>query len=220
MRKIGRHCLTSLLISMVALANSGASVQAEPRASAPTLIVRVLEKVDIPNPVMSAAIEQVDRIYRNAGIEIVWLKEDSSEGASQAAAVAPGSPGLNGLLLTLILAAESSARKMVGRKTVTGLALSMRGEGSRRAYVFPDRVNSLAVQYRNLSQPAARGLLLGHVIAHEVGHLMLPPGHARSGIMRGALDRDCLSDALDGALLFTPEQGELIRAAMLRQTEQ
>jgi hypothetical protein len=30
--------------------------------------------------------------------------------------------------------------------------------------------------------------MLGDVIAHELGHLMLPPGHSNFGIMRRALD--------------------------------
>ncbi len=54
--------------------------------------------------------------------------------------------------------------------------------GIGRAYIFCNRVASMP-------GPKFFGIQLGAVIAHEVGHLLLPEkGHSRSGIMRAEMD--------------------------------
>jgi len=62
--------------------------------------------------------------------------------------------------------------------------------------------------------------LLGYCIAHEIGHLLLPPGsHSPSGIMRARWRGDDFKLIATGRLLFTAEQAKLIRqaAALLLQ---
>ena len=57
--------------------------------------------------------------------------------------------------------------------------------------------------------------LLGHVMAHELGHLLLPHGaHSAAGLMRPALDRAQVRAAIAGLLTFTPDQAALIRARL------
>ena len=54
--------------------------------------------------------------------------------------------------------------------------------------------------------------LLGHVIAHEMGHLLLPSGaHSAAGLMRPIWDLAQVQAADQGALTFTPDQAGLIR---------
>ncbi len=91
--------------------------------------------------------------------------------------------------------------------------------------MFSARVDAQADQVRFkmlfLNLTAAEGLVLGHVIAHEAGHLMLPPGaHNSTGIMKARTDSRSWNEAFRKSLLFLPEEGELIRAAMLGQTAQ
>ena len=58
---------------------------------------------------------------------------------------------------------------------------------------------------------ADAGLILGHVIAHEIGHLLLPyNSHARTGLMRGGWDTQQAMRAATGALTFTPKEAALI----------
>jgi hypothetical protein len=76
--------------------------------------------------------------------------------------------------------------------------------GSSVAYVFTDRI---AAQVLHKSTPI--GVLLGHVIAHEIGHVLLGPGgHARAGIMRARLHH---TDITSGHLSFDPAQAVAIR---------
>jgi hypothetical protein len=46
----------------------------------------------------------------------------------------------------------------------------------------------------------------GHVIAHELGHLLGLDSHSPTGIMRADWNLKHLKDATDGYLLFTPQQ--------------
>ena len=57
-------------------------------------------------------------------------------------------------------------------------------------------------------------IILGCVIAHEVGHLLLgSSSHSGSGIMQGHWKRGQIRKAMTGNLPFTPEQVKLIQAS-------
>jgi hypothetical protein len=57
--------------------------------------------------------------------------------------------------------------------------------------------------------------LLGHVMAHEIGHLLLPYGsHAASGIMKAGWDTQQTRLASTHSLTFEPSQAALIRARL------
>ena len=56
-------------------------------------------------------------------------------------------------------------------------------------------------------------LLLGHVMAHEMGHLLLPYGsHSAAGLMKGGWDTSQARLATMGSLMFDPGQAAVIRA--------
>ena len=62
------------------------------------------------------------------------------------------------------------------------------------------------------------GCRLGHVIAHEIGHLLLPTrAHSPSGIMKAGLDGE---RAAQGALFFTREQARQIRTRLMNAEQQ
>ena len=82
------------------------------------------------------------------------------------------------------------------------------------AIVFYDRVRSLAG-----GKTAAAPVLLGRVMAHEVGHLLLGPhSHSRTGIMRAFWsDREFGMEAVHEQL-FTEEQSRRMRSRLIQQT--
>lgn len=58
--------------------------------------------------------------------------------------------------------------------------------------------------------------LLGRVIVHELGHLLLGPGHSRGGIMKAHWGPEDLHRSNLGMLNFTSEQAALIRSNLQR----
>jgi hypothetical protein len=58
--------------------------------------------------------------------------------------------------------------------------------------------------------------LLGHVLAHEVGHL-LGENHSPKGIMRGTWGRDDLKLMGFSILEFSTDQAKRVRATLLRR---
>jgi hypothetical protein len=84
---------------------------------------------------------------------------------------------------------------------VLGVALNV----TRRAYIFRSRIARFA-----LIKGQDGNTLLGRVIAHEVGHLLMPfDSHSTDGIMCGDLV------AQRTRLRFNPVQGETIRARLV-----
>jgi len=81
------------------------------------------------------------------------------------------------------------------------------------AYVFYDRVESLSEYFST-----AIGQVLGGAVAHEIGHLLLPyHSHSRSGLMRVSWISEDFQNLARGWLLFTPEQGALMRARLAQE---
>jgi hypothetical protein len=54
--------------------------------------------------------------------------------------------------------------------------------------------------------------VMGLVMAHEIGHLLLPYGHSRTGLMRPNWDIGDLQSTHNPTMFaFTPEQADVIR---------
>jgi hypothetical protein len=85
------------------------------------------------------------------------------------------------------------------------------------ASVFYKRVENLSWRLDENKQQTP--VLLGDVIAHEIGHLLLGTNsHSPTGIMSARWDRDYLRLALMGLQLFSPEQSSAMRETVLRRT--
>ena len=81
-----------------------------------------------------------------------------------------------------------------------------------RAVVISDHVSNFAGQ---MNSPV--GAILGAVIAHEIGHLLLPTGNAVAGIMREHLSYSDVVALLKNRLDFHPEQAAVIRREVARR---
>jgi hypothetical protein len=181
--------------------------------SRPTLVFRIINDGQIPEETVETAKKHVEHIYGHSGIQVEWIEGDGAR-----------CPKVNGKLdLTMIFVPESVAVGMNRPIDATGFAVSNDGEGLRRAYIFVERVGRQAavVQHKSLlEEKAAKGLILGEVIAHEAGHLMLPhDSHSARGIMQARLDLKTIEQGLRGGLLFTADQAKQIRGVLVSRTE-
>ena len=161
-------------------------------------------------------------IFRNAGVEARWVDVPEVSGGSPIDL--PESESNLANLRVFILPNEMAQRLGMPDK-VMGLAP---GKGPNRllVYVFYQWLRDLA--YRQVDEQtkgntpwhATVAQLLGAMMAHELGHILLNlPSHSDSGIMKGDWDMKAIGDAAFGLLLFTQHQAKQIQADVLRRNE-
>ncbi len=175
----------------------GAQTASAGNQTAVKISVLMLDYANAPAEIREHAKAHVTRIYDAIGVEIVWL---------QLRDVRPTDTPLLRSMVTLHLLSRDMADRMQGATSVMGMATP----GARIVKVLYERVDQMS---NRRNQPT--GFLLGHVIAHEIGHLFLPPNpHVLSGIMQEDLDMRLVASA---SLWFTPGQGRAIRRKVARQ---
>jgi hypothetical protein len=176
----------------------------------PRLLFRLVNSSYVSHEVMEAAKAYVERIFGHSSIPLEWVDEDSA---------GEGFTGNARLDLTIVFVPESVAEAMNRPKEAAGFATSNNGVGARRAYIFVQRVKQQAIfahRKSELDEKTAEALILGHVIAHEAGHLLLPhDAHSRFGVMQARLDMNRLREAQRGNLLFMSDQTKLIRSLFI-----
>ena len=130
-------------------------------------------------------------IYEHAGVTLDWTADTAPSARS----------------LTVVLTTFATAPAGIVLESM-GVAPSP-GDGSRgtTAYVFVDRVTSFATSH-HIPTP----YVLACALAHEIGHLLLPPNaHAADGIMRATLYPALLPPRSPGVPGFPAEQAGLLR---------
>jgi hypothetical protein len=169
--------------------------------SSPTIRVRVNNYTKALPATLARAEREAGRILGNAGLRTVWL--DCPAGHSTADSQDPCREPLKASDIALRVLSESTQNKF--QDTAFGFAVV-----PVLASVYYDYVAHLA---RSDDAEFEIPIVLGCVIAHEIGHLLLGSNsHSASGIMQGHWERGQIRHAVTGTLLFTPEQAKLIQA--------
>jgi len=182
-----------VVMSLTGVARASAADPAKPL----TLRLHLHNHANVARDVVIRAQDEVSGIYRRFGVNTVWVTADS---VSQ--------PGSHDPELTVIIKANGRMAEQRPSKTdVMGLAPGSHVEPGRIAFAFFDAVDRFARRY-----DVDVAVVLGYVMAHEIGHLLLPFGtHSKTGLMRGNWGSPQIRHAVIGQLRFTPEQAELIR---------
>jgi hypothetical protein len=172
----------------------------------PEVVVALYDDVRLSPRVLADAEAEATKIYRKAGISILWILCKSSPGIVQSDLRRQELPSATHFNLRIV------PRALTFGDGVFGVAfLSPEGTGAY-SDVFYDSVERL-----DLNWHAGLSRVLGHVIAHELGHLMLGSNaHSRQGLMCPSWHRDELQLASKGALLFSTEQARLMRDKLYR----
>jgi len=169
--------------------------------SSPTIRIRVNNYTQATPAMLAGAEREAARILGKAGLWTVWL--DCPSGRSSVDTLDPCRQPLEATDIALRVLSESSQNKF--QDTAFGFAVV-----PVLASVYYDYVAHLA---RSDNAEFEMPIILGCVIAHEIGHLLLGSNsHSVSGIMQGRWERLQIRQAVTGTLLFTPEQAKLIQA--------
>ena len=185
---VGAVAIAVLLTACVA-----ARIDAAPRHEM-VVVLHVTDDAHVSGGVLAEAEHQATRVFYATGVRAVW----------SGGAIPTTQPDGAFHVEVVIRSTDTTA----GQSQLAGIAGAVLGRALppfSRAYIFYDRVCDYAMQ-----TDSSLASLLGAVIAHEVGHLLLPASsHSQSGIMRANWD---------GRIVrmpeFTVDQGTTIRTRL------
>ena len=178
------------------------------------ITVRVYNYAGVASGTLLRAEEEGTRIFRKAGVEVVWL--ECSVSPSPEGQATPCQTPLGAITVNLKILPPSMAARFESSREEMGFALVLTRNGSATdAWVFYQRVEDAAG-----SQIASPSQILAYAMAHEIGHLLLGPDHhSREGIMCARWNQKSLEDVSQGQMLFTRDQAQLIRNQVQTRTE-
>ena len=151
-----------------------------------TIDLQVRNDAHVPAHVLEKSQDEVARIFAGAGLAVRWTET---------------APRLTVHIVTQVLGYARASSPVMG--------VALRRPNGSTAQVFFRQVHDFARAYRiDLST------MLAYVIAHEIGHLLLPGyPHSSTGVMQADWDRALVRDATGGSLTFTAAQAARIRAS-------
>jgi len=172
------------------------------------LVVSVYDSVDIPRPSLDQAEHEAARIFKPAGVKVLWINCPTSA-TNYPPVMTPQDCGLVDWPNRLALRVVPHSLRFPNE--VFGVAfLSDEGVGCY-SDVFYDLATGLHAESK-----VGVANILGNVMAHELGHLLLGSNsHALSGIMKARWENEELERIAKGGLFFTIEQAELIRERLV-----
>jgi len=164
--------------------------------------ILVQDHAQVPRATFTKAEQVVAGVYRKIGVDVVWYHSGAEYDRLGLGDPATRDASLRSILILSIVPPSAEAR-LGPQPDVMGQAF----RDSRYAMVFYGRVAGLAERGgRDVD------LVLGYVIAHEIGHLLLPTsGHTIGGLMSARLDPQLMSQ---GVLEFDRTQATSIRACL------
>ena len=181
-----------------------------------TLTVGLINYADVRDDLLAQAKRETADVFGKIGVKIVWRDIDVPKRKRTIdeilAAETVQEPQLSVHLLP-------KAKQWHPQDTVLGYAPRKENEPGRLVSIFYDRLRELARETKALSPWApTEAELLGHIMAHEIGHQLLPYlSHTKDGIMTHHWNLDVMQSAARGDLGFGSEQSEFIRAQLARR---
>jgi hypothetical protein len=173
---------------------------------APSITVFVYNYAAIPPADLAKAKAEASRVYRHSGVEIEWLDcplSPKEAGQFPACQLPPGPTRLAVRILS-----QSMAERMRQARDCFGFALYPEdGSFATLANVFAHHADQISNRHR-----VRQGVILGHIVAHELGHLLLGAGsHSNSGIMHVPWLPKELEGVAQGSMMFTAGESEKMR---------
>ena len=168
------------LIMAVMITVASVADAAEP-GQLPAIRLQMDDDAGVPVAILKKSQDEVARIFADAGLGVEWTESETA-------------PNITVRIVT-------SALAYAGRSSsVMGVALRKPSGGT--AQIFLKQVQDFARTY-----DGDMSILLAYVIAHEIGHLLLPRmPHSPTGLMKGDWDRTLVREAAAGSLTFTDAQ--------------
>ncbi len=205
----------SILGAILTSVFSGLDVNAAAGApeETPVLTIHVANRAEADPMTLIQAERTATEIFKKAGVESRWVDSALPSEGKPANSVYKGSFPLSHIQLTILPSLIVNRLGLPYNLPDDAMGLAP-GSGPERQsiYVLYGRVEAFTAKHI-ADTHADTAQILGHVIAHEIGHLLLnDQTHSASGIMRSPWNLWDLQNASYGHLLFTRRQAEAIRS--------
>lgn len=210
------------LVLMAGLTGLNQFAAAGPRETSLKITIYAYNFAQVDGRTLREAEQVATGIFRKTGVETQWIDIVSTLQNMQSRSAAHGPYNLSDIQLEIL--PPAMVQRLGLPKNVMGLAPGTERD-RQLVYLFYDKVKALAERQMRarvdggISTYAIRVQILGHAIAHEIGHILLNlESHSDTGIMRANWDLKQLQDACYGYLVFTPPQAEAIRLEVARRS--
>jgi len=191
------------------------------------LTIRLYDYASLDADTLENAQTEFNQIFGKSGISVSWLgcattMEETKSNRACASRMGPTDmvlrilppemhPDTSSETTTFGVALVGPDVKLPRTASVLLKNVERLGEGRSQRMDY-------SVVHRSFSDQVFLGKLLGYVMAHEVGHLLLNSGkHAGAGIMRGDWDVNVTARALTRQLHFNSRELKRIRTELRRR---
>jgi hypothetical protein len=170
--------------------------------------INVYNDAQLSSQILAQAEEEATRIFRKAGIESIWIDCRSLNTDTHPDPECQNPAGPSHLALRIVPWSSESG------DAIFGVAFTSAADDGTYADVFYSSAEKLHQECH-----AGVPKVLGHVMAHEIGHLLLGMNaHSRMGIMRRDWHGPELQRIGMGRLLFSSEQARSMQTKLLSVT--
>jgi hypothetical protein len=172
--------------------------------------VRLYNYASVPQKTIAGAKARASAILQTAGVNVAWAecRLEEHDVPKDAACHLPLSPRD----LQVRILDRGRAEKVRASRHCLGYALLANGFDSIAAVFFHRAVD---LEGANL---ATRATILGAMLAHEIGHLLLEQNrHSESGVMRSSWRDEHLKLAAKGRFGFSAEEARSMAATLSRR---
>jgi hypothetical protein len=180
------------------------------KATNPEVTLLVYNYADVSPEVLAKAEERAAIIFQEVGARVIWV--DSADFKRQFHSDSQKErEELDSIDVFLRIVPHSRAAL---RSSALGEALPCEmGKDACIVNIFMNRVGEHTdVEKIGLDQ------VLGHAMAHEIGHILLGSNsHNSNGLMKSKWGPEDMKQAAKGDLLFTPEQAQTIRKNLTKR---
>ncbi len=177
---------------------------ARDRQPAPHLTVRLYNDAEVPAAILLDAEKQAVRLFLTVGIELSFAPCPASDRDFQSA------PAKFAACVREWKAPTVTIKSQPDANSFTALHASAAGAAKDGQITIPyNRVQSMS-EAHGTSLPK----LLGYILAHELGHVLLGDNHSQYGIMVATYRQQELQHVETGDLFFTKQQAERMRSEL------
>ena len=183
-----------------------------PLAAQGPITIRVYNFAAIPAGEIARAQQEADEIYARANVRLAWLDCTYADGKpADSTCNAISGPSVLNLRL---LPAQMEPKQGLPEGIFGFSMMSTTGGFSSTTNVYVDRVSTIA-DGRKYRQP----VVLGAIVAHELGHLLLGIGsHSKAGLMSLPWGPKALTAADQGTLSFSKKETSQLEKAVEKRT--